>query len=64
MASSHLDLSVSLAKLLDDIGVPYVIGGSVASSLIGEPRSTVDIDIAVQLTPADLESLTVARRRA
>lgn len=57
MPSSHLDLAVSLAKLLDDIGVPYVIGGSVASSLIGEPRSTVDIDIAVQLTPLDLESL-------
>ena len=57
MPPSHLDLAVSLAKLLDEVGVPYVIGGSVASSLIGEPHSTVDIDIAVQLTPVDLESL-------
>jgi len=49
MAPTHLDLAVDLAGLFDEIGVRYVIGGSVASSLIGEPRSTVDVDIAVEL---------------
>lgn len=38
MRLSHLDLAVSVASLLDDLGVPYVVGGSVASSLVGEPR--------------------------
>jgi len=37
--------------------VPYVIGGSVASSLVGEPRSTIDIDIAVDLNDQNLEVL-------
>ena len=49
MSRSHLDLAVSMAQLLEQLGVRYVIGGSVASSLVGEPRSTVDIDIAVEL---------------
>jgi len=57
VAPSHLDLAVDLARLLEEIDVPYVIGGSVASSLIGEPRSTIDIDIAVDLNDQDLEAL-------
>jgi len=57
MRPTHLDLAVDVAELLEELGVPYVVGGSVASSLIGEPRSTIDIDIAVQLTLADLPLL-------
>ena len=57
MAPSHLELAVGMAELFEEIGVRYVVGGSVASSLIGEPRSTVDIDIAVRLTAKDLDSL-------
>lgn len=55
MPPSPLDLAVGLADLFEEIGVRYVIGGSVASSLIGEPRSTVDIDIAVELRPSNLD---------
>ena len=47
MTRSHYELAVDLAEVLDDLGIDYVIGGSVASSLLGEPRSTVDVDIAV-----------------
>jgi len=32
-----------------ELGIPYALGGSMASSLVGEPRSTVDVDIAVKL---------------
>ena len=35
--------------VLDSLGVPYSIGGSLASSFNGEPRSTLDIDIVVAL---------------
>jgi hypothetical protein len=38
--------------LLEELAVPHALGGSSASSLIGEPRSTTDIDIAVALDPA------------
>lgn len=55
MAPTHLELAVDVAAILDEVGIPYVIGGSVASSLFGEPRSTIDIDIAVQLGPSLLD---------
>lgn len=48
--------------MLDDLGVHYVIGGSVASSLVGEPRSTIDIDIAVRLEPDSLDLLLLKVR--
>jgi hypothetical protein len=47
-----LDLVVEVAALLEELAVPYALGGSLASSLIGEPRSTMDIDIAVSLDPS------------
>lgn len=45
---------------LDRVGVPYVIGGSFASSLYGEPRSTNDIDIVVDLPVARAQALSDA----
>lgn len=33
---------------LDRLGFPWVLGGSLASSLAGEPRSTNDIDVALK----------------
>jgi hypothetical protein len=57
VTSSHLDLAADLARLFEELGVRYVIGGSVASSLVGEPRSTIDIDIALQLDQGQLDSL-------
>jgi hypothetical protein len=34
---------------LSDLGAPYFVGGSVASSLYGMPRSTLDVDLVVEL---------------
>lgn len=44
-----LDLLRTVVEILDDLGVPYALGGSIASSFIGEPRSTVDVDVAIRL---------------
>jgi hypothetical protein len=52
-----LEHVVLVGRLLDSIEVPWVLGGSLASSLVGEPRSTVDVDIAVHLAGGDLEQL-------
>ena len=35
-------VAVIIGRNLETLGVPYVIGGSFASSLHGEPRSTND----------------------
>jgi hypothetical protein len=49
MTKGPLELVGQVAVILDDLGIPYALGGSMASSLIGEPRSTVDVDIAIKV---------------
>jgi hypothetical protein len=49
MTKGPLELLSQVATMLDELGIPYALGGSMASSLIGEPRSTVDVDIAIKL---------------
>ena len=51
MAKSPFDLVHQVAALLDELAIPYVVGGSIASSLFGEPRTTVDVDIAIEVLP-------------
>lgn len=53
-------LALRVASLLDHLGIPYVLGGSVASSLVGEPRATMDVDLAVQLGTTQAEQLVAA----
>lgn len=48
-------VALSVADTLERCGVPYVVGGSLASSVSGEPRSTLDIDLVVAMTEADVE---------
>jgi hypothetical protein len=63
MTSGPLGLVAEVAQLLDDLEIPYAVGGSLASSLVGEPRSTVDADIAVRVAP-DREAELLERAAA
>ena len=36
---------------LEALGVPYMVTGSVASTLYGEPRLTLDVDLVVEIAP-------------
>lgn len=45
---------------LDRAQVPYAVVGSVASSLYGEPRATNDVDLVIQVAPADASRLVQA----
>lgn len=49
-----------VARALDDLGVPYFVGGSLASTLHGEPRFTRDADLVAELQPRHAEPLTHA----
>jgi hypothetical protein len=44
-------------RRLDALGVSWVIGGSIASSVHGEGRSTMDVDMVVSLGRRNLEAL-------
>jgi hypothetical protein len=46
---SQPQLLKQVVEALDRAGVPYMVTGSVVSSLQGEPRATHDIDIVVAL---------------
>ena len=49
-----LQVALQVAAALERCGVRYLIGGSLASSVAGEPRSTLDVDLVVALTQADV----------
>ena len=45
-----------VAEVLDALGVRYAVGGSLASSVVGEPRSTIDADLVVELLAEHVDS--------
>lgn len=56
-AHDTLDIAWSVAQAIDAVGGDYFVGGSVASSLQGDPRTTNDIDIVLSLPPARAQQL-------
>ena len=42
---------------LDRAGIAYMLSGSFASAYYGAPRSTQDIDLVIEATPARLRAL-------
>ena len=52
-----LELVARIAAMLDDLEIPYALGGSLAASFFGEPRSTMDIDVAIDVGGAAGEAL-------
>ena len=59
-AGDALTVALHVARALESLEIPYLVGGSLASSLHGIPRSTVDVDVVVDLHIEQAESL-VAR---
>ena len=49
-----------LVETLERLDLPYLITGSVATILYGEPRFTNDIDVVVQLPPGRVDDLVEA----
>ncbi len=50
----------SVTEALDRLGIPYAITGSIASSIHGEPVTSLDIDIVVRLGPQQAGALAAA----
>jgi hypothetical protein len=55
-----IETALLVARHLEAMGILYTIGGSIASSFAGEPRSTVDIDIVAALEEQHVELLVAA----
>jgi hypothetical protein len=57
---SQQELLKKVADVLRDLGIDYMMSGSLVSSLQGEPRSTHDIDIVVAIRPSSVKPLAAA----
>src|ERR1041384_1666381 len=60
MGDSPVAVALHAARALESCGVRYVVGGSLASSVSGEPRSTLDVDIVVEMSEADVPRVVAA----
>ena len=51
------ELLIAVIRALDGARIPYMLTGSLVSSMQGEPRATHDIDVIVSLQTADVGQL-------
>jgi hypothetical protein len=57
MIEDPISLAIRIAQILDRCDIPYYIGGSLASSLWGEPRYSEDLDLIIFLLPERVTDL-------
>lgn len=50
-----LKVVLEVTRPLDELGVPYAVGGSLASSMHGIPRTTQDADLVADLRPMHVQ---------
>lgn len=55
--SEELEVLKTVGRRLDDLGIPYMITGSMAVNYYAVPRMTRDIDLVVELSAGDAERL-------
>jgi hypothetical protein len=60
MDGSPVAVALQVAEALESCHVRYVVGGSLASSVSGEPRSTLDVDVVVAMSDADVPRVVAA----
>ena len=55
MLADPIQIALRVAEALEVCGLRYLVGGSLASSLSGEPRSTLDVDLVVSFSEDDVQ---------
>jgi hypothetical protein len=53
-------ITLFVTQTLEHLGIPYAVGGSLASSLHGVMRSTLDVDIVADMQPEHIQPLVEA----
>lgn len=55
-------MTLRVTAVLEDLEIPYLVGGSLASSLHGQPRATQDVDIVADFQPQHVTPFVSALR--
>jgi hypothetical protein len=60
MPDETLEVILDVVSRLETLGIPYVIGGSFASSTHGEYRASGDVDLLIELPAARVDEVVRA----
>lgn len=60
MQNEPIEVTLRVTGVLEALDVPYIIGGSMASTLYGMIRTTQDSDIVAEMQPEHLQSFVKA----
>jgi hypothetical protein len=64
LPAEPIEVLLEVVRLLEDLGIPYMVGGSVASSVFGIFRSTDDVDVVIDLALEKVPSLVAKLKPA
>lgn len=57
-----LEVTLQVISALDELSIPYVVGGSIASSIYGRPRATQDVDVVADIRDEHVTEFVAALR--
>jgi len=60
MQNEPVEVTIKVTAVLEQLGIPYLIGGSLASILYGLVRTTQDADIVAQMRPEHIHAFVAA----
>lgn len=60
MQNEPIEVTFKVTNLFEKLGIPYLIGGSLASTLYGMIRTTQDSDIVAEMRPEHLQPFVTA----
>ncbi|HEX6276939.1 MAG TPA: hypothetical protein VFZ53_28055, partial [Polyangiaceae bacterium] len=55
-----VEVTLRVVGELERLGIEYLVGGSLASSVHGRPRATQDVDIVARIAGAQVDALVAA----
>lgn len=59
---NQIEVLLQVAGVLDELAIPYLVVGSVASSLLGVSRATADVDVVADLRAEHVATFVAATK--
>jgi len=60
MQGDSIRVTLLVTNVLEKLGIPYAVGGSLSSSVHGVMRSTLDVDIIADMKPEHIQPFVAA----